>query len=305
MNSRKKLILISSAFLGLALLLIVIAIYRALVYTATLDINYAPESASVTINGKSANRGKNQVIPGRYELKINREGFAEYKTTIEVKKGETKLVEAILVSNNPSTANWYEENASDYKIAQAIGDGQDDRHYDEVLKKFPIMKDLPMNGIYDSYQVFYEIANNSRGYAVVVSYQSEAAKKDAIAMIEEKGYKLTDYEIIYRPISTTVNNIVLPGLITLSDHGFDKAVVDLVADRLTKAYKTYNDETITSIEFADDLKQTINGDSDTTTVTITLNDTYKRRLTIKRQSIDSYTISVSAPNGSDNRNIYR
>lgn len=304
MTPRKKLIIIVLLFIGLSLLLVAYATYRALVYTATIEVKFAPSSAKVTIGGRGASAGKTQVIPGKYEIKITREGFAEYKTEVEAKKGETTLVEAVLQSNDSSTANWYQENLEDYGIAQSIGDGQADRAYDELIKKFPIAKDLPLNGLYNSYQVFYEIADNARGYAVTVDYQSAEAKVQAVQAIKGKGYKLEDYDIIYRPAARTVNNIVLPGIVTLSDHGLDKVIVDLVADRLTKTYATYGDETVTSIEFADDLNQVIDGDSDTTTVTIVINDTYKRRLTIKRSGISSYTITVSAPNGSEARRIY-
>ncbi len=304
MTPRQKIILIVTLFAGLAVLLIGFAVYRSIVYSATISITYAPESAVVTLNNKNASKGENRVKPGNYEVKITREGFAEYKTTVEAKEGQTTLVEAVLESNDPSTADWYQEHESDYTLAQSIGDGQADRNYENFIKKFPIAKDLPLNGIYGSYQVFYETADNTKGYAVIVSYQTEAAKKAAIAAIKAKGYKLEDYEVFYQPKITTVNNVAISGIVALSDAGYDKAVVDLAADRLTRAYDTYAGEKVTSIEFLDDLKQSIDDDSDTSTISFTFNEQYKRRLIIYRNGQNSYTISVSAPNGSDSTRIY-
>ena len=304
MTPRKKLILAASAFIGLSVLLAAYATYRAFVYTATIEIKFAPESAKVTLNGNGASAGKNQVAPGKYQVRIVREGFAEYTTEVEAKKGETTLVQAVLDSNDPSTANWYQQNTSDYGIAQSIGDGIADRQYDEIVKKLPIFKDLPMNGLYGSYEVFYEIANNSRGYELVISYQTEASKQEAIHQIKTKGYKLEDYDVVYRAKTITVNNVVISGSIALSNAGYDKTVVDLITDNLTRTYITYADEKVTSVEFLDDLTQTIHDNDDTSTISFTFNNQYTRRLTIHRSGQDSYAITVSAPDGSESTSIY-
>ena len=305
MTPRRKLTLIVAGFIGLSLLLIAYATYRTLVYSATIDITFAPRSAAVTIDGKGAAAGKNAVIPGKHQIVITREGFAEYKTEVEAIKGETVLVEAILESNDLSTANWYSKNLDDYELAQGIGDGAADRYYDEQLKKMPILKDLPINGLYGSYQVSAQTTDSDSDYTLLIRYTSETAKEEAIKAIEEKGYNLKDYKVTYTQITTTVNNIALPGIVILSERGLDKTIVDTVAYRLTRTYTKYNGETVVSIEFADDLRHVISNDTntDTYTIVLTINDEYKRRLKITRGPSGPPAITVSAPDGSGERSI--
>lgn len=307
MTPRRKIIIAVAVFIGISLLLAIYAAYRAAVYTATIEITFAPRSASVTIGGHGASAGKNHVRPGKHQVVISREGFAEYKTEVEAIKDQTVLVEAVLRSNDPSTANWYDEHPEDYELAQGIGDRADDRAREEVARKMPIMKDLPLNGLYSSYSVTLIGSPTKQGeYALNISYRSEAAKQQAVQAIRDKGYKLEDYEVLYDPESTIVNNVLMPGLIVLSERGYDKAVVDTVADSLTRTYATYRGEKVVSIAFADDATHVVDNDADkdTLSVTITINEDYKRRLVITRTGSTPLAVTTTALDGSDSQRVY-
>lgn len=310
MTPRRKLIIAVAVFVGFSVLLAIYAAYRAVVYTATIEVNFAPRSATVTIDGYGASAGKNQVKPGKHQVVVSREGFAEYKEEVEAIEGEVVYVDAILESNDPSTANWYAEHSDDYELAQTIGDGADDRHGEELARKMPIVKDLPLSGLYSSYTVTLIGSPTKKGqYALNVSHQTEAAKQEALKAIRDKGYKVEDYEIIYELASATVNNILLPGAVVLSERGLDKVLVDRITDVVTRAYATYRGDKVVSIAFDDDVTHVIDntgGDKDTLTVTITINEQHKRRLVIERRSFSTppLVITTTALDGSDQDRIY-
>lgn len=61
------------------------AAYIFFFYQSTLEIAVSVENAKITIDNKSASAGINKIKPGKYTLKIEKDGFVPYSKEVEVK----------------------------------------------------------------------------------------------------------------------------------------------------------------------------------------------------------------------------
>lgn len=65
----------------------------------------------------------------------------------------------------------------------------------EQIEFLKIAKILPLSGL--NYKIIYDKANNKSGYKLIITYYSEAGKKEALDAITSLGYNPASYEIAY------------------------------------------------------------------------------------------------------------
>lgn len=191
----KKLLVISVSAIVLGLFIWFTVDYAA--RNATIIVEYTPSSSSVKINGRSAS-ANNRIRPGQYTVEVIRDGFESYSETVTVDKGQTSTIYAVLESNREDTADWYKEHPQDAKKREQILDARFTTQSAEIEKNFPISAVLPYIPPRGAYRIDYGAGSEPGSQAVYISYYTEVGKKLAEERIVEMGYKLEDYEIIYR-----------------------------------------------------------------------------------------------------------
>lgn len=307
MTDRNKRITIGVLAFILFVLPIILALVYKQVYSSTITLTYAPKAASAKINGKVASSGDNQVTPGDYEVLVEMKGFGTYKKKVSVKPGEKLLVEAVLEPNDPSTANWYTDNIEDYSIAQGIGDRAADRDYEKMIQDYPIVKILPLYGLYSTYTVSYGISPTDSGkYAIYVKYKSEKFKQEAIDEIKNKGYSLDKYEVIYnKEDPLEVNGATITGDEGFSKRGMDSDMVGMLQHDLLENYTVANGERVTSIEISEDISHVIADDglSDSYTGIVRVNNKFDKKLIVTLTET-RMIIKISEVNGSNESVIF-
>lgn len=281
--------------------------YRQSVYSAKITLTFAPKSADAKIGDMRASFGDNDVKPGTYKVEISKKGFATYTQTVTAEAGKTLLVEAALVSNDPSTADWYQTHTDDYTIAQGIGDRRADREYTYMTNTFPIAKDLPIVGVGSTYRVDYGISpTDSTKYAVLISYDTEADKQDALTAIRTKGYTLSDYEVVYSQNSPIVlDGISVTGMSAFSKRGLSAETVNTIQEALVASLRTIEGQTVTRMATSGTVTHLMSDDNltDTYGTTLSLNGSYTRSLQVVVHE-GRMTITVSNADGSGSSVIY-
>jgi hypothetical protein len=263
MMTRRRIITLIIVFFGLSIAIVVgYFIYKS-IYSSTINLYFAPKSADVKIGNGGGNFGDNFVKPGTYTVVISKQGFSTYTQEVTVKSGETVTVNAALTSTSSQTADWYDKNAEDYTIAQNVGDRRADQEMNDFVKDFPIVKALPIVGMYESYRVDYGPSPTKTGkFAVFISYQSDAAKQQAIDAVKAKGYNLSDYEVVYDSSALTSGATTFTNTVSLSNRGLSKKVLSKVQDLLAARYPS------TTVAFADDSKHIIENEGATHIYTV-------------------------------------
>lgn len=258
--TRKKILIIVIVCLSLPLLATIgFIVYRS-IYSATINLYFAPKSAEVKIGNSGGGFGDNFVKPGTYEVVISKKGFTTYTEKITVEPGSTVTVNAALKSTSSATANWYDEHTDDYTIAQTIGDRKADEDMEKFVKNFPIVNILPIVGMYESYRVDYGPSPTKSGsFAVFISYQSEAAKQQAIDAIRAKNYNLAAYEVIYTLSAPTSGSTVFVNTAALTSRGLGSAALKRLQEVFGARYPTM------TVVFSDDVSHDITDDGATHT----------------------------------------
>lgn len=165
--------------------------------SATVTFEFTPSVASLYLDDKKVS-SSSKVVPGTYIASVRYDGFEAYEETFTIDNDATYTVYAVLVSNDSSTANWYQENTPDDLERQRILNRQLLLESERIEQNFPIREILPYLGPSGAYRIDY--GQGSRGadtQAVYIRYYTERGKELANEYIESSGYKLADYEIIY------------------------------------------------------------------------------------------------------------
>ena len=139
-------------FVVLTIVLIVIAVIRNIPPTRIV-LNYAPESATVMVNGAQMNGGVLDLEPGEYEIEVKKFGFETYNTKVSLDLFETETVFAILEPSMALTENWYDKSSED----SATLDGEMSHAYDamaeQMVEEFPVTKKLPVK--FAEFNIYY------------------------------------------------------------------------------------------------------------------------------------------------------
>jgi len=188
MTKRKIKFIVVFSLLILAVYLCM-QLYLALKYSAKIDLLYTPTSSIATLDGKNIKAGITRVRPGVHTLQISKDGFASHAREVEVNKGEMKFFGVILESDSQSTADWYENNADDQRIREAITSIELDQLSARAAKLDPIVKILPYYAPGGAFEIGVGVADPKTGrYQIVITTHTETAEEDAKTWIRSSGY---------------------------------------------------------------------------------------------------------------------
>lgn len=171
-------------------------IWYKFTYSATLSLLYTPTSATATLNGKVIKAGITKIKPGKYTVTIQKKGFASYSSTINMGANQTNTIAQALLSNDPTTANWYNTHPEDQKINETIGATKANTAIENLQNDFPVASVLPLDG--PTYAINYGASPDKKGhFAMFLTYYGDTGKQDALQALQSLGYNPNDYEIIY------------------------------------------------------------------------------------------------------------
>lgn len=287
--TRKRIITTIIFLFSLAAAIAIIwLIYRS-VYSATINIYFAPKSASISIGDGGGNFGDNFVKPGQYTVRITKQGFTSYTQEVTVKKGETVRVEGSLTPSSDATADWYEKNMDDYAIAQSVADRKADQARENMVRDYPLIKSLPIIGPYESYRVDYGLSpKGGNKYRIIIRSQSEQAKQQALLAITETGHDIAKYEVEYLSNALTTGTTTFQNTIALTDRGMMRRALDRVKTVMSEKYPG------ATILFANNASHGIQDDGavHAYTVTFSVNGEGTYRLTATIRNISSIEIKA-------------
>lgn len=286
----RKRIITSIIFVFSLAILIAIGwlIYRS-IYSATVNIYFAPKSASISIGSGGGHFGDNFVKPGQYTVRITKQGFTSFTQQITVKSGETVKVEGSLTPSSDATADWYEKNLDDYAIAQSVADRKADEARERMVKDYPLIKELPIIGPFGSYRVDYGLSpKGGSNYRIIIRSQSEEAKQQALLAIKATGYDIAKYEVEYRSNALTSGTTSFQNTIALTDRGMMRKALDRVKAVMGEKYAG------STILFADDATHSIQDDGATHiyTVSYSINGEGSYRLTATLRGVSTIEVKL-------------
>ncbi len=245
-------------FAVIIMVIIILITINALINNATINIQVAPASATITLNGRSVSSGSIKVKPGSYTVSAEEEGFDSQTVFIEAKENQTVDVLIGLVPNTEETKDWYLKHDSDRLLFEGISGEIFNNETDDMLQKYPIIEFLPYNGT--TFDINYGPCEQ-RDFCIMINAVVPAGFDDAVNYIREHTnepgkyqYQYTDFNNPFAnlPVSTTTDDI--QELSSTDDATIKQKIEYLFKDYKTslKAIKLLDYYAIASIEY--DLK---------------------------------------------------
>jgi len=165
-----------------------------------ITVRVVPTDSNVKINGKGIKSGATALDPGTYTVAASRKGFESQSRTVTIQQGDHIIVGLILSSNDESTADYYEKNASEAREAEGITGQQSATTAGTRINKLPLLKVLPRR-VVDRYSITYgqslKKPNDSTASVIYIQYVDEKAKTAAQNWIRYQGYNPDELEIDY------------------------------------------------------------------------------------------------------------
>lgn len=199
----KKILL----FIALAVVVIgaivFVAIYqnsRNKELSASIVLEVVPSGSKSTINGRGVREGTTKLKPGIAEVVITKKGFETARQTVVLKEGESKYLGFVLVSNSPSTADWYQKHPEDAKRAENLSSLNYDQVSADDVKETPFILKLPFVSSDEQFRIDYgQSDTDSNRIVIYISANSQEARNAALEWIRSVGYDPSTLNIVYRP----------------------------------------------------------------------------------------------------------
>lgn len=172
--------------------------------TGEVEICVAPESATVTIDGKEYQNGTYRLPTGELKVHIEKDGFTSQDLSINNSGANVTKIYAYLVQSDGSMS-WYNTHESDALLLNTIGDYLAEKKAEEYTEKHPIISSLPI--IYANYDenynyTEYRIDGGSfpecdQDFCLKITDTTGDNLEDAKSKIREAGFNPDEYEILY------------------------------------------------------------------------------------------------------------
>lgn len=170
--------------------------------TSEVEILVAPESATVSINGKTYKNGTYKLPRGTVSVHIEKDGFPS-KDYIFDTSINGKIYDFLLPENG--SFSWYETHPEDAIILTAIGDYEADLSARDFLSKNPILEYLPIivaeynqNNDYVEFRIDGgKFENCDSDFCLKITDSTGGNLDYARTKIRELGFEPNSFEIIY------------------------------------------------------------------------------------------------------------
>lgn len=186
-----------------ALIIAIVIIIIHLAKTATIDINVAPNDATITLNGrKYDNNTSHDVLPGNYHVKIAMDGMQtkEYDISLE-RNGFIRIWDYLL--DEKGGFDYYLTHPDDMATLAELDIDQKVKGIVNYYNRITSIRDMLPLEYYERFEVdkplgvFIEEDPNdcdSKALCLVV-YGGEKNRDIALKLIKEAGYDPEDYGI--------------------------------------------------------------------------------------------------------------
>jgi hypothetical protein len=166
--------------------------------SAKLHIQVTPSVATVTINGQKRKAGVIAVSPGTYKVTASMKGFASQTQTYKVDKGGEQYYGFALISNDPSTADWYSNHPADQTALAAITGQRYQQQGSQSIQQVPLIKNLPYIGVGFEFRVDYgEPLPGTNVPGIYITAKNDQGYQDALTWIRDQGYDPNTLHIKY------------------------------------------------------------------------------------------------------------
>lgn len=166
-----------------------------------LNLQVAPSSATVLIDGKPAKNGEMMVDIGEHEIGITMLGFKSYETVVNITQATPAYVGVILSPDSEDTQDWFENHPADQELSQTISDRQVDSSSQDITTKYPIFSELPTvfgDGADGLINIDSEAAINDSGKPSIGIYAADPQKRqEAISWIINRDYTISDLDVVF------------------------------------------------------------------------------------------------------------
>lgn len=192
---------ITLLIIGFIVLATIIGVIYALIPRATIMLSVAPEEFTVSVNGQTSSKKTGDsisVTPGDITIGISHDGFDTYTQKISIKNGEkTEILQALTAQTDAARALLKTEKSQ--LIIQRIKGNQTNSTVTDLTKNYPLISVLPIN---DKYYTITpcdskKYPNDKTKIAICITLFNLEAKQSALDDITSRGFKTTDYEIIF------------------------------------------------------------------------------------------------------------
>lgn len=187
------------AFLGIVAIITAYIIYIQ-IYSAKITLEFAPKSSVATLNGRRVRAGTIRVRPGAMNIRVEKDGFETQSKTFTAEGSHNTYVGIALLSNDPSTADWYDNNPEDNIILQAIYGTNYTDAAETGTKSLPLIERLPYFGAGYEYQIDYGIdpdESKKDTETIFITVYKPGGKEAALDWIRREGYDVSKLKIIY------------------------------------------------------------------------------------------------------------
>lgn len=169
--------------------------------TSELKILVAPSDSIVTIDGKIYSTDTTiKLVPGTYDVKIEKSGFIQYHNSIEAKANETYYLYEYLNEENEN-GDFYRNNEKEAGIAQRISDFKADKLHEIYTGSDPIWGVTPYYSYKEGIKITAKKEDNKTKVNIYLytctDTEISKLKQKAINYLEENNIDLKNYEVSY------------------------------------------------------------------------------------------------------------
>lgn len=198
-------LLIVSVILIIVLIIIcAVVIIDKTTKTATIDLRFAPATATATINGKKYNNGTHNIEPGTYTIEIEQDGFIKTTETFIAEKDKTTKV-FILLESETGDNWWLNDTTTDPMILGSIVAELANKKGEEFKEKNPIIKSLPIkieyfsedHSKYIKYTINYKLSEDKESFTLTITDYTGGNYNAALNNLKRRGYNPEDFKIEY------------------------------------------------------------------------------------------------------------
>ncbi len=137
---KNKLILFPIIFIAIVIVVLISWVWLNQI-SGTISLTIAPQDSKITLNNTIYSNGDHHVWPGKYTLKIEKEGFETKTLDINIKSKETKKI--ILALNQINGDSWYKDHKKDDIIRSGAGYQAISDKMNILKNNSPIVSNLP------------------------------------------------------------------------------------------------------------------------------------------------------------------
>lgn len=169
-----------------------------------IELLVSPINATVKLDGKEVKQGEIGVDPGEITVEASAEGYSSVTET-HIVPDETPEPYFIGLVLNPESDEAQQNaltNAETYRREEITGQffGQGSK---KAAGEFPLISNLPYIGQGREFRIDYEAPSDpilsARGVQTIVIWgYSEQARQKALNWIQDQGFFLADYQIVFK-----------------------------------------------------------------------------------------------------------